>query len=176
MYPQCLSLRNYPATINPFDISIFFDEGPYFTWEPMKFGPKVYYKGIWHRLLRLLVERHPSDIIEIYQSRNVRPPSTYKVPLLKHGCGIRRIGNHRLTAYPYASNMSALMHFKFSPCLDRKIATAVEEGQYYKASVAYKTLALAVAKLPFETLVGPQTKRFTGPDSLAAANLLSTLD
>jgi hypothetical protein len=173
MYPQCLSLRNHEAKLSPFEVSIFFDVGPYFDWQPMALSPEVYRRGIWHRLLQILVERYPAEIINIYGSRNVGPPSIYKVPLLKHGCGIRRIGNHKITAYPYAQNMSALLHFKFSPCLDQKIATAVAEGQYFNGSVAYKTLALATEKLPFETLVGAPSRRFTGPDSLVSAKLLS---
>jgi hypothetical protein len=75
-----------------------------------------------------------------------------------------------------AANGVALAHFKFTPCLDRKIAVAVEEGQYFRGSVEYKLFALAMAKLPFESLVGPQTRQFTGPESFVAANLISPLD
>jgi hypothetical protein len=176
MYPQHLAMRNYPPTVDPFDVSIFFDAGPYYSWDPKKIMPDVHHAGVRHRLLQLLAQRCPSDLFAIYGERRISPPAIYKVPLLRHGAGIRRIGDHAIALGTSAANGVALAHFKFSPCLDRKIAVAVEEGQHFKGSVEYKLFALAMAKLPFESLVGPRTRQFTGPDSFVAANLLSTLD
>jgi hypothetical protein len=176
MYPQHLAMRNYPPTVGPFDVSIFFDAGPYYSWNPTNVMPDVHHAGVRHRLLQLLAQRYPSDVFAIYGERRISPPAIYKVPLLRHGAGIRRIGDHAIAIGTSSANGAALAHFKFTPCLDRKIAVALEEGQYFRGSVEYKVLALAMAKLPFEPLAGPQTRQFTGPESFVAANLISPLD
>jgi hypothetical protein len=77
---------------------------------------------------------------------------------------------------PTQANAVALAHYKFIPCLDDKIAIAVKEQQYFAGSFEYRLLGLAVARLPFETLVCPRTRRFNGPGSLVAAKLLSPLN
>jgi hypothetical protein len=176
MYPQYLAMRNYPHTVAPFDVSIFFDAGPYYTWNPEKVAPDVHHAGVRQRLMKLLAQRYPSDLFAIYGERSIAASLIYKVPLLRHGVGIRRSGDHAITVGTSAANGVALAHFKFTPCLDRKIAVAVEEGQYYRGSVEYKWLGLAMAKLPFEPLVGPETRQFTGPESFVAADLISSLD
>jgi len=177
MYPQCLALRNYPRTIEASNISIFFDAGPYYAWEPDKIAPSnILHPGVRHRLLQLLAKQYPSELVAIFGELPMGAGLIYKVPLLRHGTGIRRIGDHAISVGTSTANAMALAHYKFAPCLDRKIATAVKEGQYYHGSVQYKWLALATEKIQFETVVCPRTRRFTGPDSLVAANLLSPLD
>jgi len=176
MYPQCLAMRNYPHTIGPFDVSVFFDSGPYYIWNPTKVVPNVHHAGVRHRLMQLLAERYPSDMLAIYGGGRIATPAVHKVPLLRHGAGIRRIGDHAIEIGTSAANGAALAHFKFSPCLDRKVAVAVEEAQYFGGSIHYKWLALAMEKLPFELLLCPQTRQFTGPESFVAANLMSPLN
>jgi hypothetical protein len=172
MYPQCLALRNYPTTISPFQMSIFFDAGPYYVWEPAKLTPRVFHGGVRHRIHYLLSQRFPSELEKIYEARGVAPLCVYKVPLVKHGVGIAHVGNHKINISPTQANAMALAHFKFLPDLDQKIATAVREQQYFAGSVEYRVLELAVDKLPFEMLVCARSRQFTGRDSLVAGSLL----
>jgi hypothetical protein len=176
MYPQCLALRNHPTTFSPFDICIFFDEGPYYFWKPAEISAKSFRVGVRQRLLQLLAQRFPSELMSLYGSKPVYAPIGFKVPLLKHGAGIRRIGDHRINVGPSTANAVALAHFKFSPGLDDKIATAINEEQYFEGSFEYKVLALATGKLPYVPLVGPRSRQFTGADSYVAASLLSPLN
>jgi len=172
MYPQCLALRNYPTTISPFRMSIFFDAGPYYVWENGRLAPKISHGGVRHRLHHLLSQRFPSELKSIYEFRGVAPLLIFKVPLLRHGVGIARNGAHKISISPNQANAVALAHYKFLPDLDQKIATAVSEQQYFAGSVEYRVLELATAKLAFEPLVYSRSRQFTGTDSLVAANLL----
>jgi hypothetical protein len=172
MYPQCLALRNYPMSISPFQVSIFFDAGPYYVWEVGKLAPKVSHGGVRHRLHHMLSQRFPAELKSIYEARGVAPLLIFKVPLLRHGVGIARNGAHKINISPTQANAVALAHYKFLPDLDQKIATAVSERQYFAGSVEYRVLELATAKLAFESLVYSRSRHFTGPDSLVAANLL----
>lgn len=176
MYPQCLALRNHPITICPFNISVFFDVGPYYIWKPAETSPKSFRVGVRQRLLQLLAQQFPSELLALYGTKPVYAPIGFKIPLLKHGAGIRRIGDHRIDTGPSPANAVALAHFKFTPGLDDKIATAVNEQQYFEGSFEYKVLALATGKLSFAPLVCQHTRQFNGADSLVAANLLSPLN
>jgi len=176
MYPQCLALRNHPRTIEVSDISIFFDAGPYYTWEPEKIAPEMLHAGVRDRMLQLLSQQFAAELVAIYGDRPVAASAIYKVPLLKHGNGIRSIDDHAINVGTSTANGMAFAHYKFTPCLDRKIETAVKERQYLNGSAEYRWLALAKERIPFENLVCSRTRLFTGPDSFVAADLISPLD
>ena len=55
---------------------------------------------------------------------------------------------------------------------ERKLAAAVEDGQYYAESVEYRFLQAAIAVAGDRSLLGPESRRYTGPESLVAAHLL----
>jgi hypothetical protein len=123
-----------------------------------------------------LAKRAPGEFARIYADHPPYPVKTWKAPLLKHGCGVTRINNHELSIVPHTAIAGALAHFKFGPDLDAKIETAVREGQYYHRSMEYRLLAAAIRLLGDETLVGGETRRFDGPQSLVDAALLPSLD
>ncbi|HXQ14408.1 MAG TPA: glycosyltransferase family 2 protein [Caulobacteraceae bacterium] len=172
-YGETLERRNYPHNVDPFSGSPYFDAGPYYYWTGL-IWPFRLSGGIRFRLLKMLCERHIDRIGAIFGVESLPPLSkSWKVPLLKHGCGIVRKGDHEVSAAPRASDLSAaLAHFKFYPDLDAKIDNALREKQYYGGSTEYAFLKAAIELFGQESLLGPEARRFEGPQSLEQAGLL----
>ena len=99
----------------------------------------------------------------------------WKAPLLKHGAGVTRVGDHRVSVPPAAGLEGALAHFKFYPDLDAKIATALRERQYVSGSLQYAILQSAIDLMGEESLISWETCRYAGPASLEAAQLMRGL-
>jgi hypothetical protein len=171
-YGRTLNHRNYPRNISPFEGSPMFDVGPYYEWS-RECGPTPFPAGIQHRLHRMVRDRHRAQFDEIYGDfENLGVPFSWKIPLLKNGAGIVRNGDHEINRLPETSLTGALAHFKFYPGLDAKIETALKEGQYTKGSAHYRFLDLATRLVGDEPLVGPETRTFSGPESLEMAGLM----
>ncbi|HEX4196553.1 MAG TPA: glycosyltransferase family 2 protein [Caulobacteraceae bacterium] len=171
-YGPTLNHRNYPRHLSPFEGSPMFDVGPYYEWTG-EHGPTRFPAGIRHRLHRMLRDRHRAQFDEIYGDfDDLGVPIPWKAPLLKNGVGVVRNGDHELNLAPSTSLTGALAHFKFYPDLDAKIRTALEEGQYTKGSAHYRFLDLATRLLGAEPLVGPESRTFSGPESLEMAGLM----
>jgi len=171
-YPATLSDRRYAAEIDPFAANPYFDTGPLFRWDRGMRMPQQLPGGIRYRLLRMLLERKPDLVRQVYGDHPVSLAKNWKVPLLRHDCGVVRHGDHEVSVAPGAGLDIALAHFKFYPALDRKIADALQLGQYYNASMEYRFLAAALDELGNVSLVAPETRRFEGPHSLSAAGLM----
>jgi hypothetical protein len=171
-YAETLNDRNYAKTLDPFAGSPFFDAGPYYYWigrdRPISFAA-----GVRARLLKRLCETHPDKVLPLYGGAFPSPAWQWKSPLLKHGSGITRVGEHRMTIAPSPDAAAvALAHFKFCPNLDEKIAVALNEGQHYASSAEYAFLKAAIDFLGEESLIARETRRFDGPKSLEEAGLL----
>jgi|SRR5579871_586481 len=173
-YGETLDDRNYSRDLSPFAGNPYFDAGPYYYWTGA-IWPFRLSGGIRFRLLKMLCERHIDCVIDLYGGTLPPLSKSWKVPLLKHGCGVVRKGDHEVSAAPQASDLSAaLAHFKFYPDLDAKIASALHEKQYYAGSIEYSFLKATIELFGGETLLGPETRRFDGPASLEQAGLLGT--
>ena len=171
-YGETLDHRNYPRNLDPFAGSPYFDVGPYYYWTG-SLWPFRLSGGIRLRLVRMLCEQHVDRIAGIFGGPMPSLGKTWKVPLLKHGWGIVRRADHEISVAPRATDLStALAHFKFYPDVDAKIDNALREKQYYGGSVEYAFLRAAIELFGGETLVGPETRRFEGPQSLERAGLL----
>lgn len=171
-YGETLDHRNYPRDLSPFTGNPYFDVGPYYYWTgarwPFRLGG-----GIRLRLLRMLCERRPDRVAEVYGTPMPPLGKCWKAPLLKHGAGVLRRGDHEVSVAPRATDLSAaLAHFKFYPDLDAKIANALREKQYYAGSVEYSFLKASIDLFGRESLLGPEARRFEGPESLERAGLL----
>jgi hypothetical protein len=171
-YGETLDHRSYPRNLDPFAGNPYFEVGPYYYWTgsiwPFRLGG-----GIRLRLLRMLCEQHVDRVAGIFGGPLPSLGKTWKVPLLKHGCGIARRGDHEISVAPRASDLStALAHFKFYPDLDAKIDGALRERQYFAGSVEYSFLKAAIDLFGRDSLAGPETRRFEGPQSLERAGLL----
>jgi hypothetical protein len=173
LHPETLAARNHDRRLSPFEGSTLFDRGPYYVWQPGKPHPRQLLVGVRWRLLLKLHHDIPDKVRQVYGTHPIAPAANWKVPLLKHGCGIRRIGDHSINITPTGRISCALAHFKFYPDLDAKIATAVAERQYYNASLEYRFLKLAIDVLDDWPLAGPMTERFDGPLSFVRAKLLT---
>jgi hypothetical protein len=173
-YGETLDHRNYPRNLDPFAGSPYFDVGPYYYWTGAVW-PFRLSGGIRLRLLRMLCEQHIDRIAGIFGAPLPALGKTWKVPLLKHGWGVVRRGDHEVSVAPRATDLSpALAHFKFYPELDAKIDNALREKQYYAGSVEYTFLKAAIELFGGDNLVGPETRRFDGPQSLEQAGLLTS--
>ncbi len=171
-HAETLDHRNYPRTRSPFSENPYFDVGPYCAWKG-GIQPERLPAGVRHRLLTMLKQKYPDQIPLIFGNKRVIAPRNWKVPLLKHGCGIIRIGDHEVSARPTGGEVTAaLAHFKFYPDLDAKIATALTERQYFNGSMEYAFLDAAIRLLGGERLVSEKTRRFAGANSLQEAALI----
>ena len=123
-YPEALSSRHHDPDIDPFAANPYFDAGPLYHWGPHMRMPQQFPRGIRYRLLKTLVDRVPERVRGIYGDHPVALAKNWKVPLLRHGCGIVRHGDHEVSVPPGAGLDIALAHFKFYPALDRGCAAA----------------------------------------------------
>jgi len=171
-YGESLEHRNYDRHLDPFCGNPYFDAGPYYYWIGT-LSPVPFMGGIRHRQLRMLCQRHPDRVGAIYGTLLPGPAKSWKVPLLKHGCGIVRIADHEISVAPRADLSAAIAHFKFCPDLDAKIERALDEKQYYNSSSEYALLKTAIELMEQESLVAPETRRFEGAQSLERAGLLT---
>ena len=177
-YPQTLAMRNYNEKTDPFVVNRLFDAGPYYRIDDSS-GKlkrvKPRWVGVRPRLLRYLKRNFPVETKSIYGEFDMNPPSARKIPLMRNGAGIVRIGNHNINEQLTLNLSVALAHFKFYPGTDDKINTALSEGQYYRNSMEYRLLNLAIEKVPDLDLTCKHSTTFTGAQSLVDAKLLSTL-
>lgn len=171
-YGETLNARNYPADLDPFAGNPFFDAGPYYYWIGQP-APKSFGRGVRTRLLKRLCERRPDKVLPLYNDTAPGPAQQWKTPLLKHGAGLRRVGEHIISTAPRPEDAAvALAHFKFCPDLDAKIEVALRERQHYGGSVEYAFLNAAIQFFGGEPLACDETRRFEGPKSLEEAGLL----
>lgn len=170
-YGETLNHRNHGRDINPFAANPYFDVGPYYDWSD-RLVPQSLVAGLRFRLMFAFHDRHNEAFRQIFPG-SITSAANWKAPLLKIGSGVDRVGDHTLSIAPSTAVGAALAHFKFYPDLDAKIATALSERQYANASLEYVFLDTAIRLMGDDPLIGPETRRFTGPASLAAANLLS---
>ena len=173
-YGETLAARNYPRNLSPFEANPYFDCGPYYFWLGEQ-TPTVFAGGVRHKLLRRLYQRRPDLVAQIYNRSGRAAQYLWKSPLLKHGAGVTRVGDHSLSVCPAPGLEGALAHFKFYPDLDAKIAMALHERQYVSGSVQYAILQAAIDVMGDESLVTWETCRYDGPASLERAQLMRGL-
>jgi hypothetical protein len=164
----------YPATVaevtgapmQPFDLRgpWFFDARPHLRARPGGDRPVGLYRGSRARLLaengvqtgegtlRRLATR-------LGLSRFLKLNNLSKVPLVRWDPGTRFDGSHRILPSPSGPDMLAIMHFKFTADLGRKIAYALETGGYGSGSRQYRLMGALLAAMKAEG------RDFTGPRS-----------
>ena len=170
-YGETLYSRNYSINLDPFIANPNFDAGPYYIWDG-GLQPFLIAGGVRYKILRMLLQRHPEVAAAVFGSHFPAAAKYWKVPLLKHGAGILRLGDHEISVAPKCDVTGALAHFKFYPGLDGKISNALVERQYYHGSVEYAFLDAAIKHLSEVSLVTWETCRFEGAQSLERAQLI----
>lgn len=169
-YGPTLNHRNYDRRLNPFAANPYFDAGPYYHWtgEARPYAMPI---GLRHRLMMTMLRDHPEEIAKIYGD-TAYLAKNWKIPLLKNGVGILRNGDHEISLAPSGELSGALAHFKFHPDLDKKIAVALGEGQYFNRSQEYAFLRTVIRFFGDADLVGPESRTFDGARSLEEAQLI----
>ena len=173
-YGETLGHHDFDPALSPFAGNPFFDAGPYYRWAG-KATPKVIQAGIRHRLLSMLYRLDRARVHEIY-SNKPKLAALWKVPLVKEGAGVKRVGDHGINQAPDGDLACALAHFKFYPGMTARVETAITEGQYYNGSIEYRFLQEALKRMGDRSLIAPMTRRFSGPQSLVEAGLLPVGD
>jgi hypothetical protein len=172
-YPPRLRDRNFDRDLDPFLGCPYFDVGPYYQWTPERLDPDQLFRGVRARLLQMLAEADLQTLRQAYGKHPMTLAKNWKVPLLKHGQGIRYVNDHEISVHPAPGIQGCLAHFKFCPNLDEKIAFALSSGAYYNASMEYRFLAATIERLEERSLLAPESMKYCGPESLVAAGLLS---
>lgn len=157
----------------PFEACPYFDVGPLYEWNGADIEPRRLFRGIRARLHRVMAATQPWVVEHICGGlQSEWMAKCWKVPLLRHGQGITRHGDHEISVPPATNCDVALAHFKFFAGFHRKFAAAVEDAQYFRQSVEYRMLEAAIAMAGNRSLLGPESRRYTGPESLVNAMLL----
>jgi hypothetical protein len=169
-YGETLNHRNHAWSVCPFAANPYFDAGPYYDWEG-QLTPQPRVAGFRIRLLLMLNKRHPEAFAGVFGEK-VTAAAVWKAPLLKHGAGVARVGDHTLSVTPSTRIAAAFAHFKLYPGLDAKIDRALRERQYANRSLEYAFLDAARRLMGADSLVAAPTRRFTGPRSFQEAHLL----
>jgi hypothetical protein len=172
-YPETFAAAEAAPGATPFDVCPYFDVGPLYEWDGSGILPRRLYRGVRARLHRFLLATQPWVMEHIYG----RPQPSWrtkcwKVPLLKHGQGITRQGDHEISVPPATSCDVALAHFKFLAGFAGKVTAAVADAQYHFQSLEYRFLQAALTAVGDRSLLGPESRRYAGPESLVAAGLL----
>jgi hypothetical protein len=169
-YPERLSAIRSEAT-DFFALTPYFDCGPLYERIPQFPYVRKLPIGIRGRLGSMLMAKCP----QLFPGEVPPVSQLFKVPLLKHAQGIKRIGSHYVNAPPPADDLVALAHFKFYPGIFQKIATAISEKQHWGDSIEYRWLHAIMENLADESLLCPASRKFDGSTSMQAAGLIGAL-
>jgi hypothetical protein len=172
-YPERLSERFYDP-LSPFAGSPWFDCQPSFTRTQDRIAPVIAGNGVRTRLLRMLATRHPQIYRKLYGTHRYRFAKSWKVPLLKTGIGIRRPDPHIVDVHAPFDIQLGLAHFKFYPGLDRRIRDALERRSHYMGAIEYQFLQASLELLADEPLIFSQSRKYSSPRDLEAADLIWT--
>lgn len=171
-YPEQLSGRLFDP-LPPFEGSRWLDRDPGFLRKPHKPQPLMVAAGVRVRLLKMLAERHPERLKQIYRKDHpYRFAKLWKVPLLKTGSGIRRTDPHNVSIVPPMGLQLALAHFKFYPAIDQKVAEALERRTHFLGAIEYEFLRAVIELFPDELLVTERSVEYRSPTDLEDAGLI----
>src|SRR5262245_36112047 len=160
-YPPRLADMLESSSGDFFALMPYFDRGPLYRRIPQFPYVRKELVGIRGRLMQMLLAKRPN----LFPGE--RPPVSqlFKVPLLKHGKGIRRIGCHYIDVRPRPDDLVALAHFKLYPGIRQKIATALREKQHWGDSVEYRWLDAIIENCRDEPLLCEVSRKFDGAAS-----------
>lgn len=172
-YPETLRLRNFSVDLDPFAGSPYFDRGPYHVRDPQTKKINIEKSGLRGRLFSRLVRQFPEALASADLASTSRPPLNFKVPLARSSPRLMRSGNHLLNIMPILANNCVLAHFKLYPGIDEKIASALQEKQYFQDSLEYRLLRCAVENMEDEDLRDDSSMLYASPADLLKAELLN---
>ncbi len=64
-YPEKLALRNFNSALSPFEGCPWFDQGPYYRWQPPALEPRLIYSGVRERITDRLAAEWPEEWMSV---------------------------------------------------------------------------------------------------------------
>ncbi len=171
-YPESLqSICPHGAPEGPFGFARYFDVYREFDWPEGAPQPRHYSiaDGVRPRMFLELMKRHPEWRAEF---ADYRFASVNKVPLVHWIPGVQMRNAHHGNVRVSAQIQGVMAHFKLYPGLWPKVEAALVSGAYWRQSIEYRFLARAKEALNDWPLIGPTSRTYTGPQSLAEAGWL----
>jgi hypothetical protein len=145
----------------------YFDRGRHFVVRMGRRKPVSIYHGSRARLMGAAGMVEPSMSwakraairggLGGYVKRNV----IYKVPLIRWTEAHRFVGSHRIEPPPTIGDHLAILHFKFTSDLGRKLSYAMESGAYVGGSRQYAQLSRLLVRMEEKKLgfLGRRSRR-----------------
>jgi hypothetical protein len=172
-YPQRMRDRNHAPGITPLVASPYFDAGPYHQLHPVTKQLLTINGGVRGRIIEYLRRNSLAELGKAgIRSSDLNLPTNFKFPFLKTNNALRRFAHHWISQQHALENMCCLAHIKFYPELDWKLSVARAEGQYFKSSIEYKILSVAMEVLEDANLVFENSVSYTKPADLVTAGIL----
>lgn len=172
-YPRRLRDRNHATHVAPFMGSPYFDAGPYHQLHPVTKQLLTINGGVRGRILEYLRRNSLAELGKAgIRGSDLKLPTNFKFPLLKTDASLKRFAHHWINQQHSLDNMSCIAHFKFYPGLDWKLSVARAEGQYFRSSIEYKILKVAIDVLGDADLVFENSVAYTSPADLVTARIL----
>ena len=93
-------------------------------------------------------------------------PAMFKSPLVKWGKNTQLLSAHRVSNQYHNSRQLACAHFKFFPNWQAKVKTAIQSQAYYKKSIEYRVLEMAMEHLQDFDLRGKSSAKLDSFEDL----------
>lgn len=182
MYPADMTSlhdKEKPRTIEDLLRSYsFFDRGPYLSWKKGDLQPRILHEGATGRLLKQYgfpTSRYSSFLVRMREAFSSKVGRyVFKVPLVRWSSERSYVNSHTLDQAPSVNEGLALLHFKFTSSLTRKIEWATERRSFNKGSRGYFAIRdmLEIAEKTGRGLTYEGTCRYTSYDDLVAARVV----
>jgi Glycosyl transferase family 2 len=169
IYPRDIAAIRSGA---PFDLGDewYFDARRHLWCRPGADRPITLYRGSRARLLaanHVLADDRPLRRIaaRLGLGAMLKLNNLGKVPLVKWSAETRFDGSHRVTPPPLTGDLLAILHFKFTADLGRKIAYALATGGYEGGSRQYRLMGalLAAMEVGGRDFLSPESRRLHKP-------------
>lgn len=169
MYPA--SISEVRSSGEPFrlDDPWYFDAGRHVVVRPGRRKPVTLYRGSRARLMGENGMTEPGmswakrAALRIGLGGYVKRNVIHKVPLVRWTSAHRFDGSHQIAPPPTVGDHLAIMHFKFTGDLGRKLDYALESGGYFDGSRQYVELAQLLASMEQRnaSFLGRRSRRLT---------------
>jgi hypothetical protein len=172
--------RNVATSQGMLDAHPYFDAVPLLGWHAGETSPHRTYDGATTRLfhkhgikhLPAWARRAPRWVRRALPFRYPNP-SVLKTPVVRWDPGVAYLNSHKANVPCPGRVVLGLAHMKFTHDLSRRVAYAIESGAYVRGSEKYVSYGALLESMRTgdPSFLGPASRRYTGPDDLAAAEL-----
>ena len=178
MYPETISDLDDPGPFS-LDGRWYFDARPHMRFSARSGRRRMIYGGSRARLLT--ENRIPGEeqrlkrlwMMRLGMRKRLKFNKITKAPFVRWTAGHHIAGSHKLQPSPTTPNVLAIMHFKFTPDLRRKIDYALESGGYYDGSKEYRLMneLLLEMKARNRRFISTRSRRMERPSDLYAGGV-----